>query len=427
MYSFICLTSSACRRVLAAHRGLCSHIRHVSGPGIGTVTDVRRGHPRRQPRPLPNAVTRSSSLSTSATCYASSVSPKAITLRPYQEECLTAVQAALRRGVSRLGVSSPTGSGKTTIFGELITRIAAPSPTQHRVLILVSSVQLALQTAAHIVERYPNLWVEIEQGQKYQAGGHADVTVATWQTLVSAQSQGGMEHMRLEKFDPSTTKAVIVDEAHHAASRSWRLVLNHFDGRVKLDNDVGAASPSVPRATSTVPPPIIGFSATFSRHDGLSLGSVFEEIVFHRDVLDLIDEKWLSPLRFTSIQAQVPLDSVSISGKNGGADFNSTSLARVINTEPINRLIVRSWLAKARGHSGADAERSCAPSDVPRTRTLVFAVNIQHVHDLMQAFRSSGIDARSLTSSTSMPERKQLLQDFADGQYPVLVNCGAFG
>lgn len=38
--------------------------------------------------------------------------------------------------------------------------------------------------------------------------------------------------------------------------------------------------------------PIFGFSATFSRHDGLALGSVFERIVYHRDFLDMIKEQW---------------------------------------------------------------------------------------------------------------------------------------
>ena len=38
--------------------------------------------------------------------------------------------------------------------------------------------------------------------------------------------------------------------------------------------------------------PIIGFSATFSRHDGLALGSVFERIVYHRNFLEMIKEEW---------------------------------------------------------------------------------------------------------------------------------------
>ena len=371
--------------------------------------------------------------SAASACMAPSTPDEASTagvrLRPYQQECLESIQAALARRVSRIGVSSPTGSGKTTIFGELIEAIPAPSATRHRVLILVSSIQLATQAANHISRRYPSLWVEIEQGQKYKASGFADVTVATWQTLISIErSESGsaayMERMRLEKFDPAGYKAVVVDEAHHAASKSWRIVLNHFDPCIWVEGEVPegkgeAGPPSPPASSSTGSPrgavPIIGFSATFSRHDGLSLGSVFEEIVFHKDVLDLIDEEWLSPLRFTSIQAQIPLDTVAIAGGAGGSDFTTTGLARVINTAPINKLIVRSWLSRTQG---TDAPR--------RSRTLVFAVNVQHVKDLTSEFREAGVDARYLTGSTLINERKRLLADFGDGVFPVLINCGAY-
>ena len=37
-------------------------------------------------------------------------------LRPYQEECIQECLYALKQGYSRIGVSSPTGSGKTTIL-----------------------------------------------------------------------------------------------------------------------------------------------------------------------------------------------------------------------------------------------------------------------------------------------------------------------
>jgi ATP-dependent helicase IRC3 len=67
---------------------------------------------------------------------------------------------------------------------------------------------------------------------------------------------------------------------------SYRRILSHFHPSVK--------HPS----TDFTPPtpshiiPIFGFSATFSRHDGLALGSVFERIVYHRDFLDMIREQW---------------------------------------------------------------------------------------------------------------------------------------
>ena len=112
-------------------------------------------------------------------------------------------------------------------------------------------------------------------------------TVATYQTLLRAS--------RLQKFDPAGLKAVIVDEAHHAAAPSYRHILSHFNSSIKSPHAIKGVEDEV--TESMVAPtensvPIIGFSATFSRHDGLALGSVFDRIVYHRDFLDMIKEQW---------------------------------------------------------------------------------------------------------------------------------------
>lgn len=121
-------------------------------------------------------------------------------------------------------------------------------------------------------------------------------TVATYQTLLSV--------VRLAKFDPHKLKAIIVDEAHHAAAPSlarlstmllhslhlflcrYRRLLSYFDPNIK-NPDPEFKPPALLHKI-----PIIGFSATFSRHDGLALGSVFERIVYHLDFLAMIKEQW---------------------------------------------------------------------------------------------------------------------------------------
>lgn len=67
---------------------------------------------------------------------------------------------------------------------------------------------------------------------------------------------------------------------------SYRRLLSHFHEKIK--HPVSELQPPAPLHTI----PIIGFSATFSRHDGLALSSVFEEIVHHRDFLEMIQENW---------------------------------------------------------------------------------------------------------------------------------------
>ncbi|PWN27946.1 P-loop containing nucleoside triphosphate hydrolase protein [Jaminaea rosea] len=347
-------------------------------------------------------------------------SPSRVQLRPYQERAVSECLQAIASGVTRIGVSSPTGSGKTTMFTELIARLPPiqhePSSSAHppgtRVLIVVNSIELALQASSAVTRTHPHLHVEIEQGSNFKASGLADVTVATYQTLMRGEG-------RLEKFDPRGLKAVIVDEAHHAASKSYIQLLARFDEEVGLSREerqerdapgdatcsTSPTSSSLLRSASRVP--ILGFSATFTRHDGLSLGRIFSRIVFHRDFLDMIDDKWLCPVRFTSIRSDLDLSSVKVS--QGSGDYQTKSLSSFANVPGINRLIVRTWLEKAHA--------------MGRGSTLVFCIDVQHTIDLTATFREAGIDARYLHGSVSAKERKQLLADFRAGTYPVLLNC----
>ena len=155
-----------------------------------------------------------------------------VVLRPYQEHCLDACTEALDSGSSRIGVSLPTGSGKTTVFISLLARLAPPAINLEatKSLIIVNNIELARQSAIQVARLFPSWSVEIEQGSKYKASGLADVyvystllyawcfksgfhrTVATYQTLNNEE--------RLAKFNPRKLKAVIVDEAHHAAAPS---------------------------------------------------------------------------------------------------------------------------------------------------------------------------------------------------------------
>ena len=131
----------------------------------------------------------------------------------------------------------PTGSGKTIVLLSLLDRIKPPrkNPNAVQSLVLVNKVEIAQQTAIHARKLFPHWTVEIEQGAAHQASGDADLyvwhdacnqplgpdcqpiriryrTIATYQTLSRPQ--------HLHKFDANKFKAVIVDEAHHAAAPS---------------------------------------------------------------------------------------------------------------------------------------------------------------------------------------------------------------
>ena len=149
---------------------------------------------------------------------------------------------------------------------------------------------------------------------------------------------------------------------HLIGLRSYMSILSHFDSSItSLDPD---------EPSSGVP--IIGFSATFGRHDGLALGAVFDHIVYHHELSDMIKDKWfgflppfiyqvgllpdslhrLCEARFTTVSADIDLTGVKISVSTG--DFTASSLAHVINTQTVNDIIVKSWLDLACTYLGCD-------------------------------------------------------------------------
>ncbi|OHW96776.1 DEAD/DEAH box helicase, partial [Colletotrichum incanum] len=305
-----------------------------------------------------------------------------IQLRDYQEECIQSVLQSLKDGHKRLGISLATGSGKTVIFTQLIERIQPRRGLATQTLILAHRRELVEQAARHCTNAYPNSSVEIEMGSMH-ASGTADITIASLQSITSGD--------RLSKFDPQRFKLVLVDEAHHIVAPGYMRVLRHFG----LDTK---------RADS---PALVGVSATFSRFDGLKLGAAIDQIVYHKDYVDMIGDKWLSDVVFTTVESSADISRVK-NGANG--DFQQGDLSRAVNTDQVNEITVRSWLARA--------------SD--RKSTLVFCVDLAHVAGLTQTFRKHGYDARFVTGDTPKVERSEILEAFRKGEFPVLVNCGVF-
>ena len=115
------------------------------------------------------------------------------------------------------------------------------------------------------------------------ASGFADITVASVRSMDSGD--------RISKYIPNRFKLVLVDEAHHIVAPGYMRTLEHFG----LDSW---------RQTG---PALVGVSATFSRFDGLRLGAAIDHIVYHKDYVDMIGEKWLSDVVFTTVKSKANL------------------------------------------------------------------------------------------------------------------------
>jgi len=101
----------------------------------------------------------------------------------------------------------------------------------------------------------------------FHGSGTADITICSVQSLLRSD--------RLGKFNPDWAKLILIDEAHHAAAPTYLKILERFGALSKESKAV-----------------VVGVSATLSRLDGLRLGTALDEIVYHRDYIEMIGEKW---------------------------------------------------------------------------------------------------------------------------------------
>ncbi|KAF4971889.1 hypothetical protein FSARC_1394 [Fusarium sarcochroum] len=274
------------------------------------------------------------------------------------------------------------GTSELVIFTQLIDKIPSVNKGAKQTLILAHRRELVEQAANHCQRAYPDKKIEIEMGNVH-ATGTADITIASVRSIISGD--------RLKKFDPSRFKLVLVDEAHHIVAPGYLKTLRYFGLDQKRLNS----------------PNLVGVSATFSRFDGVRLGAAIDEIVYHKDYVDMISKKWLSDVIFTTVESKANLSKVK---KGAFGDYLPGELSKAVNTSQTNDITIRSWMAKAPG----------------RKSTLVFCVDVAHVVELTDRFRKHGFDARYVTGETPKVERGETLDFFRKGEFPVLVNCGVF-
>lgn len=286
-------------------------------------------------------------------------------LRDYQEESVKAMNniPINERGLIVL----PTGSGKTICMAELCKQSIG------RTLIVVISKELREQT----IEKVRNMCgddISIGSVQATLNQVDAKIVVATRQSLSSKKSNR-IESM-LQYGDFTT---VIFDEVHIAVEQCLKVLQ-------KLD---------------TTKLKVIGFTATPYNK---KMVKIFNEITYSKDILWMIENKYLIEPKAYQIETTTDISSV----KTVGGEFVQSELERVINTDDRNDLIV-----KAYKEFGID-----------RKHTIAFASGIEHSRDLCTEFNKQGITCAYVDSTLTKDEREVVLDAFRNGEYKVICNVG---
>ena len=288
-------------------------------------------------------------------------------LRPYQAECLDAIYQRESEGIRRPLVSLPTGTGKTVIFAHLLAQ------RQGRSLVLAHRDELIRQAVDKLRMVDPSLDIGVVKAEENEVNAH--VVVASVQTLSRVS--------RLALL-PSGFTTVIVDEAHHATAETYQRILEH----------VGAFEPDGPLTA--------GFTATPMRGDGAGLGSVWQEIVYQKPMVEMILAGYLADLRAVRVKIRLDLDKIHT--RRG--DFIDSELEAALEAANAPAHVVTAYRTHAAGR-----------------KALVFTPGVKSAHDMAEVFRSVGIAAEPLDGNTLPQERKAVLARLHSGETKVVTNC----
>jgi superfamily II DNA or RNA helicase len=292
---------------------------------------------------------------------------QALPLRPYQAEAL---QAAATSEAQRALVALPTGGGKTVCFAHQGMRHLKDNAGQ-QVLVLVHTDELVRQAAQKIMAVAPHLQVGIVKAA--QDDVLADVVVGSVQTLRAPKRLARLRHVSL----------VIVDEAHHATAKSYMDILAAL----------GCFTAGGPRA--------VGYTATPARGDGKGLGTVWQEVVFQRDITWMVRRKYLVNPRGLSIE--VP-DLNLVGVRASRTDYDAGELGEAL------------------AQSLAPQKVAQAIKDHASTRkVLAFFPTVASCYVFATAMEDEGLEARVIHGGMALEDRRDTLAWHRRGT--VLVNC----
>lgn len=296
-------------------------------------------------------------------------------LRDYQKESVDELRSAFR-SYKHVIFQLPTGGGKGVVIGAVSSMALNKG---NRVLILAHSEEIIKQDARHCGKWGAETAIVLSKTKK-----------APGAPCVCMMAQTARQRVKKEDWLLwfRGFKMIILDECH----------------RAEFDFVFDVISPDTY---------VVGLSASPARYGGQrQLGLDYEAIVTGPSVQDLIDLGFLCKCRLFSLDAP-RMDDVEWSSARG--DYNLGQMADKFKSQTRYVGAVENY------------QRIC-----PGEKCLVFCCSSEQTIQLTRAFCEAGIDARYCLSGDFdedeeySGERKDIIDGFARGDFPVLVNFGLF-
>tara|TARA_Y100000361_G_scaffold153606_1_gene175860 strand:- start:356 stop:1843 length:1488 start_codon:yes stop_codon:yes gene_type:complete len=285
-------------------------------------------------------------------------------LRKYQTKSIEDMSVNYRKGLRKLLLVAPTGSGKTVVASEVMRRVVAGGK---QCLFIAHRRELIMQCSRKLYDFGVSHGILMAGKSPTK---HAAVQVASIQTLTARKDK--------HDFDLPPADLIILDEAHRSVSTSFQELIDLYPDSY-----------------------IVGLTATPCRSDGRGLGDVYQKIIECSNIKELTDNKFLVPSRI--IAPTLPdLKGIKITA----GDYDAKMLNKRMNVPKLVGDLVEHWNLYA--------------NDRP---TVVFATSIAHSKYIANIFRQNGIPAGHIDGEMKETEREKQLEMLESGDIKVLSNC----
>lgn len=296
-----------------------------------------------------------------------------IKLRPYQERSVVEIREALAK-YRRVLFQSPTGSGKGVVVG---TIASLSHQKGKRILIVCHRIEIVNQNIRQAQRMGIDCAIISPKQRKVPTEQAACAMVQTLQRR--AQKEEWQQYLK-------SIDLLLIDEAH-VSNFTWLF---------------GYISESCF---------VVGFSATPCRMGNQpQLGLEYRAMVTGVSIKELIAQGYLCKCRLFSIDAP-KMDDVEWDYARG--DYKLGQMAK-------------KFQSRAKYVGAVDNYERLINSK----KTIIFCCSSEQTIEVTKAFNERGIKAKYLLSSSFdedsefSDERAKLLDDFAKGEYQVLVNLG---
>lgn len=285
--------------------------------------------------------------------------------RKAQREALEQLERLREEGEHKGLVIAATGIGKTYLA-------AFDSQKFNRILFIAHREELLRQAHSTFEKVRPELRLGFYQGN--QRDPQADVVFASVFTLGRPEN--------LQPFAPDHFDYIVIDEVHHAAAKSYQLILDCF-----------------------TPQFLLGLTATPYRGDNRDVFALCDgNVAYKLTFMEAIAFGWLVPFHYFGIFDTT--DYELLPRRNG--QYVEEALGRALASEARAKAILEAYQKHRTGPG------------------LGFCVNIEHAKFMADYFQQHGVPALAVYSGKGAPDRQDALQKLRSAAVSVLFSVDLF-